>query len=324
MASLIWLITGRCNLSCPHCYASGLSSLEEMGTEECLRVVREAAELGVDYIGFAGGEPLLRRDLIRIMQEAWDLGVEVGLVTNGTLLNEEVSARLYRMEARVALSFDGPRRVHEARRGPGSWRAVSRASEALRRVGFDVRLVTAVGRDNFRMAREALEDASSLGAVRVSLIPVMPSGRGRRLAVGPGEWMEAALTAWEAQDDVGVSVGFWCVPFMSRYLPVRAWPCRLSDTLDLDPAGGVLLCDVLDVRLSTVRGRSLMEAWEEAESHPLSVRVSSPELRGPCAECPVREECLGGCYARSMLAGRGPDGPDPLCPAGGSIYFGGV
>ena len=135
MASLIWLITGRCDMACPHCYASRLRGAPEMSTEECLRVIREAAELGVAYIGFAGGEPLLRRDLLQPMEEASDLGVEVGLVTNGTLLTESVAEGLARVEAYVTLSVDGDRVTHESRRGPGSWRFVERAVNSLRLLG---------------------------------------------------------------------------------------------------------------------------------------------------------------------------------------------
>lgn len=315
MSGLIWLITGRCNVACPHCYASRLRGSPEMNTEECLRVVREAAELGVTYIGFAGGEPLLRRDLLQLMEEASDLGVEVGLVTNGTLLTEHVAERLARVEAHVTLSVDGDRVTHESRRGPGSWRYVERAVNSLRRAGYHLHTITAVGSDNWPRFREGLEALDELGVGVASLIPVMPSGEGASLAVGRREWIAAMTSAWEFSRESGMRVSFWCTPFAPIVLPVDSWSCRRSDTVDLDPSGNLLLCDVLDVRLSSVRGRSLAEAWREADSHPLSKRVSQPRLREPCLSCPIREHCLGGCYARSLLAGQGPDGPDPLCPA---------
>ena len=315
MGSLIWLITGRCNMACPHCYASRLSGAPEMSTEECLRVIREAAELGVAYIGFAGGEPLLRPDLLQLMEEAVDLGVEVGVVTNGTLLTERVAERLARVEAHVTLSVDGDRATHESRRGPGSWRLVERAARSLRQAGFYLHTVTAVGSDNWSKVREGLEALEGLGVDVASLILVMPAGRGASVAVSSREWLKAMLDAWEFSRESGIRVSFWCAPFAPRVLPVDSWSCRRSDTVDLDPSGNLLLCDVLDIRLSSVKGRSLAEAWREADSHPLSQRVSRPRLSGPCLSCPIRERCLGGCYARSLLAGQGPDGPDPLCPA---------
>ena len=56
----VWLeITGLCQLSCNHCYARGrpAGSHGRMTMNDPLRVIDQAAELGVDWVQFIGGEP---------------------------------------------------------------------------------------------------------------------------------------------------------------------------------------------------------------------------------------------------------------------------
>jgi MoaA/NifB/PqqE/SkfB family radical SAM enzyme len=67
---LIASITSRCNLHCAGCYSRCSEAtvdsepVEQLTAEEWLRVFREAEELGVSFIMLAGGEPLLRWDII--------------------------------------------------------------------------------------------------------------------------------------------------------------------------------------------------------------------------------------------------------------------
>ena len=64
----LWLLaelTYRCPLHCVFCYnpVDFAQSGEELSTEDWLRVLREARELGAVQLGFSGGEPLVRDDL---------------------------------------------------------------------------------------------------------------------------------------------------------------------------------------------------------------------------------------------------------------------
>src|SRR5215813_14860709 len=82
--ALLAEITYRCPLHCPYCSNPVAASLceaprgaqggsyrnGELTTEEWKRVIREAAALGVLQIGFSGGEPLARRDLVGLIRVA--------------------------------------------------------------------------------------------------------------------------------------------------------------------------------------------------------------------------------------------------------------
>ncbi len=55
-SSIVWLVTGKCNLACSHCYAQRFQGRHELSAEEAQGLVTEAAQMGVRHLAFAGGE----------------------------------------------------------------------------------------------------------------------------------------------------------------------------------------------------------------------------------------------------------------------------
>ncbi|MFF1798284.1 pyrroloquinoline quinone biosynthesis peptide chaperone PqqD, partial [Kitasatospora sp. NPDC058263] len=87
---LIAELTYRCPLQCTYC-ANPVELAryrDELDTDQWLRVLDQARGLGVLQVHLTGGEPLLRRDLARIVAHAHDLGLYTNLVTSGLPLDE--------------------------------------------------------------------------------------------------------------------------------------------------------------------------------------------------------------------------------------------
>ncbi len=118
--------TRRCNMRCIYCYEPklDLDMSEEVikGIPSFIRRIADERDVEKLLIGFFGGEPLLRRDLmerildeISVFEEELDIGT--GLITNGTLLTRDVIELLLRYEvSMVQVTLDGPRTVHNSRR----------------------------------------------------------------------------------------------------------------------------------------------------------------------------------------------------------------
>ena len=83
-------VTPRCNLRCFYCHHEGEGSGKhiDMTPKEMQRIVWAAASFGVKKVKLTGGEPLLRSDIIEIIQEIKSVPriSEVSMTTNGTLL----------------------------------------------------------------------------------------------------------------------------------------------------------------------------------------------------------------------------------------------
>jgi cyclic pyranopterin phosphate synthase len=79
-------LTPKCNLACIYCHREGEKCPEEpLSTAEIAEVLRVAAGFGIRSVKFTGGEPMLRPDLIEIIQSV-PAGMESSITTNGTLL----------------------------------------------------------------------------------------------------------------------------------------------------------------------------------------------------------------------------------------------
>jgi len=318
--TIIWIFTARCNLNCIHCYARRFLCECELSLEEKLKLIREMGELGVEYVGLSGGEPLVHRDLPVILRELYDRDIYVSLVTNGTTVTRDIARILSRYDVYVYVSIDGPRRIHDTIRGVGVFDKVVDGISVLRDCGVEYATVMAVGKYNYKFTGEYVELALSLGADHAAIIPVMPSGRARvsNVWVSASEYVEAIRDATSRAEELSYEVVFWCTPFLnvivnSKY--ARTYYCRISDTMDISPSGRILLCDVLDLSITSIREVGLKNAIREYYSSSIISEITDPpNLPLKCIRCPIRSLCRGGCFARSYILYGDFNRGDPLCP----------
>lgn len=81
-------LTMRCNFKCAYCYNREIESdhKTELDTSAWFRILENLSQAGIKTINITGGEPLLRSDTDLIIKKAKELGFEVALLTNGSLL----------------------------------------------------------------------------------------------------------------------------------------------------------------------------------------------------------------------------------------------
>ena len=89
--TLVAELTYRCPLRCVYCSnpVDFHRSRDELSTDEWRRVFSQAAELGVVQLHLSGGEPVLRDDLVELIQHARANDLYTNLITGGTLLDED-------------------------------------------------------------------------------------------------------------------------------------------------------------------------------------------------------------------------------------------
>jgi GTP 3',8-cyclase len=136
-------VTDKCNLRCIYCMPEGglpwLRREEILSYEEIAAIVRAAASVGVRTIRLTGGEPLVRRNLSRLVAAVAEVpGIDdVALSTNGLLLEEQLPELVSAGLRRVNLSLDTLRtdRFEAIARRPGL-DAVLRAIDAALQAGL--------------------------------------------------------------------------------------------------------------------------------------------------------------------------------------------
>ncbi len=135
-------VTDRCNLRCTYCMPEEVTFLDRselLTFEEITRFVRIAAPLGIDKVRLTGGEPLMRRDLPKLVRMIADVpGIaDVGLTTNGLLLAESAQALFDAGLRRINVSLDtlDPQRFREVTRRDGLDRVLAGIA-AAKAAGF--------------------------------------------------------------------------------------------------------------------------------------------------------------------------------------------
>ena len=82
-------LTPRCNLNCIYCHHEGEAKPNgEIADEMVVSVACAAADLGVRSLKFTGGEPLLRRDLAKLISQM-PHDMDISLTTNGIFLADQ-------------------------------------------------------------------------------------------------------------------------------------------------------------------------------------------------------------------------------------------
>ena len=123
---VIYSVTDRCNLQCKGCYAQSLhTSLKpEMDDVKMRGTIREARELGVSFMILAGGEPLVRREILDVIGSFPD--VIFFVFTNGTLIDDELADEIKRRRNLVPIiSLEGDRAETDLRRGNGVFKSLT-------------------------------------------------------------------------------------------------------------------------------------------------------------------------------------------------------
>lgn len=85
-------LTNRCMYNCKHC-CNRFKGRGEMSIDEVLELISRLQDMGVSLIGFTGGEPLLRDDIIDIVSGVDDRSITI-LLTTGYGLSEEKAKAL--------------------------------------------------------------------------------------------------------------------------------------------------------------------------------------------------------------------------------------
>jgi MoaA/NifB/PqqE/SkfB family radical SAM enzyme len=141
-------VTRRCSSRCSYCNLAQESG-DQMTSEQIVAVMSQLAELGCLRISLSGGEPMLRKDIGRIVDACSELGMAPEMNSSGA----GFAARVHEVRGLrlLKLSLDGPEEIHDAVRGrKGSYREVMEAIEAARSVGIRTVLVSTITRHNVR------------------------------------------------------------------------------------------------------------------------------------------------------------------------------
>ncbi len=337
-----WNLTYRCNLQCEHCYLDagakskvdtpGFSDRSELSTADCLKVVDQLTEVAPECVTIlTGGEPLLRRDILEIVEYAASRKLWVVIGTNGVKVTSHLAQVLKEKGARgFALSLDAlkPEAHDSFRMVKGAWENTVTGSKVLRDAEFPFIIQTTIGKHNITELEEIAEFAyKELGAKVWNLYFLVQTGRGQFVSDISGEEYDSALAKLanlQAKYFQKMLINAKCAPHYVRTLfetdPNSPFLKTFSDGaggcpagthyLGIRPNGDMTPCPYLPVFGGNVLREKLTDIWEKSELF-LSIRARK-SLGGRCGTCEFNPLC-GGCRARAYGVTGDYLAEDPLC-----------
>ena len=322
--SLLAEITHRCPLHCPYCSnpLQLATHANELTTDEWKRVLREASDLGVLHVGFSGGEPLQRPDLVQLVAAAREAGLYTNLITSSLGLNPQRLTDLKRAGLdSIQISFQSDEESLADRIAGVSSHAIKlKAAQMVRDSGLPLTVNVVLHRANIDRIEQIITLAERLGAERLELANTQYYGwafKNRAQLLPTRAQIERAVPiATEAKKRLlGKMELLFVVP---DYYSDRPKPCMNGwgqKYLTINPAGEVLPCptahEIKSLRFDNVREKSLAWIWKESEAFN---RFRGTEwLPEPCRDCEFREVDFGGCRCQAALITGDAAVTDPAC-----------
>lgn len=277
--------------------------LKELDTEGFERVLKDMASLGVAGVSFTGGEPLMRKDIARLVSYANGLGMFTHLSTNGYFLDKDMAGSLVNAGLdSVTISLDGALpATHDAIRGHDG--AFEKAMSAIENAGaagaarsgsgarLRIKLAMVLCEKNIDELADIVRLSRDRNADCVEIIPLQDlSASGRRQAGFSEDFMrrlDAALNEISRMRKEG-----YCIENSPRHLGLfrnsfkgerSSIACYASySSLIVDCYGEVYPCLPWSCRgesFGNLNGKSLKEIWYSNESNGMRNKASA------CADC---------------------------------------
>lgn len=121
---ICWRITSKCNRNCPFCFRP---DCQDLTTKEIYKIIDNLAKHGVKGIGITGGEPLLRKDIIKILKYIWEKNIKICLATN-TDLYSKYQKFINKYVTTIGFPIEGAtKEIHESLRGENNFRNIINA-----------------------------------------------------------------------------------------------------------------------------------------------------------------------------------------------------
>ena len=329
LASTVWEFTLDCNLRCIHCGSNaGRKRDDELTTSEAEGLCHDLKKTGCRRIALMGGEPLLRKDFWHIASLIRELGMELSVITNGTVYDQKTFKKLRLLDMKaVAVSLDAskPELHDQIRGGRGAFEKTCNFMDIGLAEGLPVSVITTVHKINLM----------ELSSIRAQLLnkniawQIQVAGsEGRRfpkeLLLDDEEFYSVGMFVASTRKEYSVQqmpvTGAHDLGFNSMMLDKVSieshWNgCQAGvSVLGIQSNGNIKGClSMTDETIEgNVRNTDVYDIWNSDSAFSYSRQFTPSDAGENCADCQYLKDCKGGCNEMSLMK-TGRLHNDPYC-----------
>lgn len=331
LSRIVWNITNKCNFNCSFCYTNSNPSKQYgLSTETLLQIAKNINQTDVKVLSLIGGEPLLRKDIGKIIDTLND-NIHLKLDTNGSLLFRNWNKSLERINS-FSIGIEGEKSVNEIERK--STINVIKSIYFLINKDKTVNVPILVNKNNYKNIKDSLVFIFGLGVKRVQVnkfIPVVGLNN-EHLSLSKQEEDFVILSIIELLEER---------PELKNKLSFSGWKsvlyftnlknkdknlpnCRcgeLSAAISFD--GDFVPCTVLSTELTVpklkqkyyVPNLNIDDILDSYHNSPLfkQFRNYTSFLSNQCINCKFNYSCNHGCRAYALISTNDIFSHDPTC-----------
>ena len=330
-------VTEECNARCWHCYQPTLNvanserpvSPGQVDHETLLQFIQTALPLGLRSVKLTGGEPLLRSDIVELIEGINGLGLALCVESNGFFVTESLADLLAREAQMVAVSLDGgsPDRHDRLRRLPGSFDRATRAMTMLSSRGGNVQAIMTLSRVNVADLEATIAAAAGAGgrSFKINILVTLGGAKhleNSRALLDLHEMLGIYGRARELGAKYGIHVyldGPPCFASVRDAFDNGVGACPFVNLLGVLADGSISYCGIgnscRELIFGNIRapGFDLHRLWREAPPLLEARRALSQKIDGVCGRCVFETSCKGSCRAFSYSEYGSLGGPHPWC-----------
>lgn len=345
---VVWNTTRTCNLKCVHCYTDSEHKKYdgELSTGEGFTLIDDLASFNIPSLLFSGGEPLIRKDILTLIERASEKNIRPVISTNGTLIDRAMAHSIKDAGVVYAgISLDGMEDANDMFRGvKGAFKKAMKGFENCMAVGQRVGLRLTLTRKNYKDLHRIFDFIEQEGIPRACFYHLVYSGRGSEMYkddLSHEESRHAMDIILERTDDFfkrGKEINILTVDNHSDgvylYMKLKkSDPERAKEVRELlawnggaanSTGVGISNIDFLgnvhpdqfwqDYTFGNVRERNFGDIWmDETDEMMHGLKHKVDYLKGRCSLCRYKELCTGAMRVRGFRTYNDPWAPDPQC-----------
>lgn len=344
--NVIFSITGKCNYKCRHCSVNAPNtSVRDLSFEELENIIIQIKDCGLKNIVLIGGEPLVRPDLLRIVDRITEEGMFISSIyTNGSLITD---ALLDEFDARgihpaFQISYDGYG-FHDKMRGVnGAEDNFFKVVSLLAKRNYNAVCYMSVTKESIVSLENTVRILSYYGVKALTVFPPFDCGKWQDVPDNEKLSFKEVLEAYIEYIPKYIKAGFpidlnlyRIIYFNAQKRKYKLIPksavllkdfqnspaCRTFGTeLNISPSGIISPCyaimesdfvknnmpNILKDPLKASITNSLFTKCIELKS------IDIFETNEKCGHCSYKLECGGGCRSSALLAENSFFAADPV------------
>jgi radical SAM protein with 4Fe4S-binding SPASM domain len=308
-------VTRKCPSICRICAIdTGRGSENLLTLDEIKLVVDQFREIGVKFVALTGGDPLMRPDLLEMLEYVRACGLACGFSTSLLTLTDAMARELARLEIKVQVSIDGSRpETNDYNRGHGAFEKAITGLNLLQKHDVEFRLAFCIMRHNIGDIPDMIGLAERVGAREIAFRKIKLLGRASEIKdevyPSPEEMTRAYSLLYRAAygrepEKPRINAKYNDVILRGRGAEYNRLPCGAGrNIIHVTYRGDLVPCSLFTEErfvLGNVREDRIAEVWRNSDLLSFFRDTRVEDVPG-CKGCTFRHLCGGGCRAEAYF-----------------------